>query len=254
MTAPHPASIAAEVGDKLSQIVETASRIGEFAPFSKTELMRDIEKLRGANRYEADMLFAKLAHLDGDIPAMRSALQNAHANRSSAVFDVRKQKTIFCANLLLATDALKEALSVCKQKGEHIDADFPQAVATIGGFQGVAALATRILDMNFQLKDYPNVSTILQAAEVLRRHDVTDEQCASVIDLAGDVMRGRHLLWRNRGPDFYVSPQEDYVKIDYRIDVSATEAALMSFEMADMLIEEDLAGLPFYVDFLGVAS
>ncbi|MDI9333713.1 MAG: hypothetical protein QM533_04995 [Cytophagales bacterium] len=254
MTAPQPATIATEIDDKLNQIILTASKLGDFTPFSKTELMREIVKLQKYDRFEADMLSAKLAHLDGDISAMRSALKNANANRPSAVFDVRKQKTVFCGNLLLATDALKEALSVCNQKGEHIDANFPHAVATIGGFQGVATLATRILEMNFHLEDYPNVSTLRQAAEILRRHDVTDEQCASVIDVAGDVMRGRHLLWRNRSPDFYVSPVGDFVKIDYRVAVSAKEAALMSFEMTDMLIEKNLAGLPFYVDFLGEAA
>ena len=67
-------------------------------------------------------------------------------------------------------------------------------------------------------------------------------------------MRSRRLLWVNRSPDFYVSPHGDFVKIDYRVDVSAKEAALMSFEMMDMLIERDLAGLPFSVDFLGVAA
>lgn len=253
MTSPQPATIAVEIGEKLNQIVSAASRLGDFSPFSKSELIQDIEKLQKSDRFNADLLSAKVAHIDGDVQTMLAALKNANANAPGAVFLVRKEKTVFCANLLLASEVLQDANSVCDRAGDSIDREWPQAVAAIGGFQAVATLSKRVEKMKLQLENFPNMPTVLKAAEALRHLDVSDKQCAEVIDIAGNIMRGRGLLWKNRAPDFYVSPEGDFVKIDYRVAVSAKEAALMSFELLDGLIENNLAGLPFCVDFLGVA-
>ena len=249
MAAAQPQTIADSIDQRLQSRVIAMTRYIEEDDFQLNQMRREIEKLRSVDSAQASLLVARVLHTHGDIEGMDGQLRNARQLKL-AEQRVAYEEYLCCANLSLASRALGAFRQAVDVKFQNIEQNIRNVMA-FGGFQTAAVLNNQAeLAKITLLMDSP-LASILSASKTLAPLGVTDEMCASVVDAAGEVLRGRKLFWSGTSPDMIVNEQDSSVGLWMRVDTTPQEATEMSLEAIDKLIERDLDRLPFYVTFVG---
>jgi hypothetical protein len=249
MTSLQLQTISSEIKDRIQPRILNMSAFGAFSEFEKVSLNREIEKLSKVDRGSADLWRAVLVHTDGDFESALSHIENAKKLRHTKL-SIDVAELSICCNLLYSTRALSIFSRMVSLENGNISSHLHMALST-GAFQlskDLVAKAGSAVD----LSGVAFLNEILEAADFLKTQNVTDEICAQILDVAGEVMREHNLFWMNLNPDIYVNVDEGFLKLDLRVDVTPKQASKMTLEMIDKLIEKSLLDFPFTVDFLGV--
>ncbi|AYQ28544.1 hypothetical protein DT070_11240 [Polaromonas sp. SP1] len=249
MPAIQPESIFHRVFDQMSVRILQMTAFLSADEFTVLRWKEEIDKLSITQPGMAALCAAYLDHMMGDIEAVESHLSYAVAKGIPRQPIVNATLTS-CCNLLFATKALKVFRAGIDIKYQNIGSHI-QLALSCGGFQHSLYLLKQAemakLDL---LKE--GMSTILpEAASVLGMQGISDDDCAKVLDAAGEVMRSRRVFWQGSEPRYVVNRKEQTVAVRLWVDVSAAEAADMTMETADKLIERHLDGLPYFVSFVG---
>lgn len=249
MTSPQLQTISSEIKERITPRILDMSKFGAFTPFEKVSLDRDIVKLAKVDRGAADLWWATLAHTDGDFEGAMRHIDNAKSlNYTKQLID--SSELTICCNLLYSTRALSIFSTFVNVENGNLGTYLHLALAT-GAFQMSKDLAHKA-GTAIDLSKVAYLGEIIVAADFLKTQNITDQVCAQILDLAGEVMRSHKLFWMNLNPDFYVNVEEGFLKLDLRMDVSPEQASKMTLELIDKLIEKSLLDIPFTVDFLGV--
>jgi hypothetical protein len=249
MTSIQPQTITSEIKDRIQPRILNMSKFGAFSEFEKLSLNREIEKLSKADRGAADLWRAILVHTDGDFDGALRHIENAKKLRHTKL-SIDIAELSICCNLLYSTRALSIFSSLVSLENGNLSSHLHMALST-GAFQLSKDLVQKAGNA-VDLSGVALLSEILEAADFLKTQNVTDEICAQILDIAGEVMRANKLFWMNLNPDIYVNVDEGFLKLDLRVDVTPAQASKMTLEMIKMLIERELYDIPFTVDFLGV--
>ena len=97
-----------------------------------------------------------------------------------------------------------------------------------------------------------NLSGFLGVADRLESLGVDDQICASISDLAGEVLWDERLFWLDRQPK--ASIYDDCVRLDFSVDVSAKKAAELSWTLGGKVIDRNMDHIPFFISFRGVEA
>lgn len=249
MTSLQLQTISSEIKDRIQSRILNMSTFGAFSEFEKLSLNREIEKLSKVDRGAADLWRAILAHTDGDFESAQRHIENAKKLRHTKL-SIDIAELSICCNLLYSSRALSIFSTLVSLENGNVSSHLHMALST-GAFQLSKDLVHKA-GTSIDLSGVAFLTEILEAADFLKTQNVTDEVCAQVLDVAGEVMRAHKLFWMNLNPDIYVNVDEGFLKLDLRIDVTPEQASKMTLEMIDKLIEKSLLDIPFTVDFLGV--
>ncbi len=96
-----------------------------------------------------------------------------------------------------------------------------------------------------------NLALGRSVADLLAQSNVTDEICAQIIDVAGEVMRKHKLFWLGDMANFVLDRESSSVLMRFNIDVTYQGASSMTSEAVGLLIERNLDTVPFMIDFVG---
>lgn len=252
MANAQPETIAARIDSQINaRMVEMSAFIGAN-DFQMLRWEDEIRQLQQADASSAFVLRALISHMRGDIEAMEQHMQAAetlkHATMSSGL-----ARLCAYSNLGFATKALDYFRQCVDIKYGNLSGSAVTG-CSIGAFQQVSKLMDQAKLANLELPYFGQLTAMGDAAKVLQRLGITDDQCAKVVDAAGEVLRDRKLFWQDLYPQIAVNEEDGTVSMRMRIDATATEAARMTLETADKLIAQDLDTLPFYVHFLGAKA
>lgn len=82
----------------------------------------------------------------------------------------------------------------------------------------------------------------------LHRNGISEQHLQAVLDVAGEVLRSRRLFHANTGP--VVRCSGDAVLYQIRVGVPADEAARLTLEVIDRMIDQDLDAPGLYFSFI----
>lgn len=209
-----------------------------------------IRKLNSTQPALGALARALWSTIHGDIDVFEMAI--ADARRAGALQEhILELQTIGYSNLGYASKALSAFQRLIDVRNSNITAGIHVGVAC-GGFHHIEMAAVQAerakLDLS-PIKSLPNWRIV--AAALANQH-VSDEVCAKIMDLAGEVMRPRRLFWMDTAPGIIANGIDQPVGVRMRVAVSPDEATLMELELADLVIERGWQHLPFFVTFVGV--
>ena len=93
-----------------------------------------------------------------------------------------------------------------------------------------------------------------EASAVLKQAGVGDDECASIIDVAGQILRSHRLFWTEPSQTIFVDTMAQTVLMRFNVDVTYEQAAALNIEAIDLLIERNLDGSQFKIDFVGACA
>ncbi|MBU3649851.1 MAG: hypothetical protein FGM28_06050 [Limnohabitans sp.] len=245
-----PKTIEHEILNEIVSKLPSAGRYLTSDSLWLRQMQVKISRLMRADAIAAYRASALVALLKGD----RSELEE-HLNRAERLSpDISTNQLIrmqHYTNFCLATESqalFKQCVGV---KFLNLQTFLLQSGLTIAAFQEFATKFAEAQNAGVEVHQDIIFKTMKTAAELLRENQVSDEDCARVIDCAGEVLRRRGMHWVDESPKLEVYEKHANVALRYRVDATYTEAADMTAELVMDLIDKDLDDLPFYVTFEG---
>ena len=196
-----------------------------------------------------------LASLEGDIDEAERWIQNAGLlNHPGA----NQARLFTLANLGYATRGLAHVRQSMRAGMADVSPMFGAALA-VGAFTTIARIVdeTPAASQVLAAIANPSIEVARRGAKALALAGCTEDELAHVLDVAGEVLRERRLLWLDPQPGFIVLDGTEGdggtpgIHVSYRVDVSPHEAAEMASEVADRLAERDLMPVALSVSFIG---
>jgi len=252
MTAAKLATIGERLFNQLTQRMRETDRFLSPTDFSVLRWHEEIGQLAKADPPHASILRSMLAHMMGDVENFERNLDRAGVIGATNM-QVAMSKLTGYSNLGFATKALDIYRNFVDIRYQNLDDNLCYA-GICGGFQKASTLMKQARLANLELQERGLLTKLSEAAETLSHWPVSDDQCAQVIDAAGEVLREHELFWQETYPRFSVNPKSGTVSMKLRVNATPEFAAEMTMSTADKLIDRDLASLPFYVSFVGTAN
>lgn len=249
MPAIQPATIAARLQTQINDGMSSMKRFRDDSDFQLLRWQEEIGKLKAADPGAAALALALVAHMMGKIDDAESHFAQAEYCGFAPVSIGLGRLSVY-ANLCFASKALEQYRNFVDIKYMNLS-DCVFQGGSCGAFQQAASLMKQAELAKVELTIDGTLVKLTQAAEALARWPVSDDQCARVIDAAGEVMRGHRLFWQDPAPKISVNSDAGTVAMRLRVDTTPAMAAQMTMETADKLIEQELDSLPFFVSFVG---
>lgn len=256
MAVPTALPLAHQVLPLVLNILEERGHVGRVDAFQRARITRDLARLEETDAFSASIGYSFLASIEGD-----EAEAERQVQRAWLIGDKDNAQVVRLFNLSnygRASKALALARSVIRP-GSAFLSKFLQALLPIGAVSTISANVDAAVAANHVLSADAN-PIIVKARAVeaaLNAAGRTEDELAALIDIAGDVLRERGLLWQDRGPEIVVldgSESEDSapsVGFHYRVAVTPKVAAEMSAAVGWRAIDRDADRLGLTVAFIG---
>ncbi len=250
MTAAVLQSKGPELLSEISNFVSQAHRFlepGDKSIFLQTWI-RDIDKVTKIDAIHGSLLRAKLGEAYGDIVEVEYWFKNAR------MLGVKPYQ--MAVNMLVAYCNLGYGSKALQVFRDHVDIAYANIGDTIwltpgvGAFKYMKHLMEQAKRGNVELPQ-TNLALSQSVADLLALSDVSDDDCAQVIDVAGEVMRKRKIFWLGDMAEFVLDHESASVLMRFSVDASYQDASAMSTESVELLIDRNLDALPFMIDFIG---
>jgi hypothetical protein len=238
-----PATIAADVTEKLNQLIDATTGYRSSTDFELRALLRECDKLANADAFSASLNRAYAVHLTGDLDSAKYWLTNAGKFPGSRLTIAHAWTGIHC-NLGFFAIAANSFASlppdVCTDR-EHL----ASLGLLCGAFSDVIAKSEGT-SVAGPLDDLVRIAR--RSTMVLETLKVDRNQMAAVLDAAGEVLRRHKLLFAGELPVVHTLDDADGVGMLYQyvVPVDCETADAMTNEVIDLLIDRDL-------DRLGIA-
>ena len=207
---------------------------------------------KGGEVVVANILRAGLYSSIGDFVQVERMLCNAELNNGQA--QARAARFSHLTNHGFATEAMKLVDDLFANRSIYTFVDLADYVVGAGGFNKVIEKVNTSLKNNEVLKMTGVLNLAKQAASVMAQLDVNDVQMASMLDLAGEILRSNKLYWQGDRPDVHVLLPENggpSLTFDYHVFVAPEEAARMNWELTESLVGRELDVAGIHIGFVG---
>lgn len=193
---------------------------------------------------------ALIAHMAGDAYGFEAEIGESRIAGAPQQL-IFESQLIGYSNLTFGTKALDVFRRIVDIKYLNIQR-FIQVGAAIGAFQRIEELVAQATKAKLELASLAALPAWRTAARILQGRNFTDEQCAKVVDVAGEVLRDRELFWLGLQPKVVPDEGQGVVLLRYRVATSPASAAEMTGQMVAKLIDAGLDDAPLLITFVGV--
>lgn len=245
MVAPQAQTIAIDLEDRLTQLALSAGVHGNVEKL-KAEILHECSKLQKVDVVRASLLKSNYYALLGDRAQSDYWLRNANANGAKDLSAPYQEANFFLMGYISdAYDCFDKAFL---NRDNRLALPYIHKALSCGWFRK----ACWILDQ-LDLKGVP--AEILQLAEtgqrIVEHLKVTDEQICALMNEAHGLMREKGLIWLDHLPIFRMVEQDAQLRITYRVSLTPEDAASLTWQLIDRLIDKNLDSLGLVVSFQG---
>ena len=252
MTAPVPVKITDTVHDEATAVLFSLGRYLEADDPRVLHWNDELNKAMPAGRAHAFLVMADVAHMTGDIELVERLITRAETAGAQGPAVMSRRQGIY-SNLGYASKALKQAKDLVSVRMHNISMSLPTTVCN-GGFHFARELLEQARLAQLPLEHVDQIDEIRRIAAGTLGVPFTDEEYASVLDIAGQLLRERGLLWLDRAPRLSFDDEMGCPGVRYRLEVTPEEAVEMDFLFIDRLIAADLDRVPMTVGFVGTVE
>lgn len=206
--------------------------------FTIVRYLREVDRLPAAQQIDAWCLRSYIAQICGDLD-----LALAHAERAEVLPDGQKfglfAKACAYSNLGYFSSSAPLARDLVHPNLGEFSGYFPLLISS-GLFATASSYFEDLPRMGIeQPRDFSK--TYGEAAEMLARAGVSENEVTRLLDVAGLVMRNRGLMAAGEQPEVSVHPLggQRIVHVVYMLNVSAKETAAANWELAGLMAERD---------------
>lgn len=252
MNIPSPQTLVNSLREELNVFVIGVKNTHRYERATFLVLMKKCEDLQKTEVVKASLLRAFLNSSIGDFNEAERMLRNAELN--GGVDEARIERFTHYANHGFALKGLSLVDDVFNYRNGNGLMELARAAVAVGAFRKVAT-AVRDSIKNNEVLNMTGLHRLACRAEgVMGQLGVSDAQLAAMLDVAGASLRSHSLLWETGLPDITVLEAEQGgpgLAFEYRVDVSPQEAAQMTWDLTEALVNRDLDLPNVAVGFLG---
>lgn len=241
MTLALPETIAKTLLDEVAVILSASKRYLTNEGLTNEaqtirRLFRESDKLAKADALAAHSVRAQTYALLGDVD-QASYYLNAALHLSNDA-DVHSLACGVLINLGLFSEGQKHYLyGMNPVSGQY--ARFGEGGLICGAFKQTRLFLSEARKMQLDLSAF-RVDQVEAASRMADLNGLSDEVAGQILDVAGEVLRERHLFWLNPFPDLEIVdvPGElQSIFMTFRVDASSDEAFEMNMRVAELLAE-----------------
>lgn len=252
MTAPVPKKVTEQISEEISALMPTLARYIDPSDPMILDWTDRLEKAMPAGRKAYFIAMSMVYHMTGNIDATEKMFARA-ATQGASEFEILSYRIHQYENMGFQSLALGACRQILSLRTFGPETGLHRAIGC-GGFKLAADLLKQAELMKVDLQNVSQIDSIRHVAKAAEGElGVDDVVFARVLDLAGKQLRKRQLFWLGRHPGIDFDEEMRTVGIRYSVDVSADEAAAMTDDFIDNVINEGLENVPITVRFLGVA-
>lgn len=255
MTLLQPKTVAEQLQADIEEFLIAVKYTNVYNAVTYESLVRRATDLqgKGGQVVEGCLFRARLYSATGRFTDAEAMFRNAEINQGQVLARIRRCEHL--ANHGFASEVLKQSDLLFANRANSNFADIASMVMAAGGFKKIVEMleksqrSSEVLKMTETAKQFAG-----RGAETLTLLGVSDEQLASMLDLAGERLRTNKLYWEGSMPDIRVlSPQNGgpALMFNYRVAVSPQESARLTWELTEALVTRDLDIPGIHVGFVG---
>lgn len=238
MTYIRPATIAADLGDKLSVITTNLSGYMNVQSLEIQRLIAEAKKLIKVDAAEGHCALGRIYHLCGDVEAMRHHMDNAYRLKSDIeFFGVRSACE---SNLGFMTETKRYFAKVGEPTRGCLSKSFDLGLGC-GAVSLLNDYINRAEIMGLELSPV-DVDLVRRIGNVFMNAGITDDYVSGMLDIAGEIMRERNIVFSGSSGTNIVLEDGSYPCVFYNlpINLSGDQVAEMSEELADRIAHSPL--------------
>lgn len=242
-----PQTISVELMDKICDLQVVSNCFLDKNEFKIARLLADIRKLATVDAYAAHIAYGAVHQLCGDVEQMRDHFKNAA--KIGNVLIAEGQSTIGEINVGFASVAQELYRRSADPTGGYFTKTYHLAKCC-GAFQMVRAFTERAKEMKIDLADI-NTDENERVATLLAEAGVSDADVATMLDLAGEVLREERIFPTGE-PEIEVDDDSLQPCVYYRYSLPASPAdTAKMFDRLAYKIATRLDSIPdaFHVSF-----
>lgn len=254
MTIPQPQAVSVEIDDEVLAVLLPLSRYLSPDDPRVIDWMDRLDRALQATRMRwlTFMSMGNVMHITGDADRMNRFFDRAAA-AGAKPHQIAGYRGRMYQNLGYFSRSLEDLTSVISIRAHNLGMGI-EVVTGVGGFRLVADLLDQARLAELGLDHVPQIEDIRQIAAFASRAPFSDEQYSAVLDVAGELLREQGLLWLDLSPQFSFDDEMDCPGVRFRVDLTADEAANMTFAFIDRIVHRNLDSVPLTVGFIGVKA
>lgn len=250
MTAPVAKTKGPNLLNELSEFVTKAHRHIEIddKSISYQKWCREAENVMRVDAAMGSIVKAKLSEAHGDVVRADYWYDN--------FVKLTKNHSAIAVYQLVTYSNLGYGSKGLQVFREHVDISHGNIGETIwlaigvGAFQYMNELIKQAQRGKLELPEL-NMALSQEIAELMAASGTSDDTCAAVIDVAGEVLRKRRLFWLGDHAKFILDKHSNSVLMRFSVEASYKDASRMTMEAAEILIERNLDSSALMIDFVG---
>lgn len=207
-------------------------------------LMAEADKLMNANPQEAHNVKGMVYQLSGDFEQSLYHMENAvRLGPGNPVALPNK------CSILINFGFFSEAAKLYREIGSPRKGAYPLAIRLglgTGGFLTMASFIEQARKLKLDLASVEALA-VENAAQLMSRYSLSDENLAAYLDVAGEIMREERVVFCDMPEIFAWNSADDPVlSVTYEIPVDAYRAEELDCELASRLIER-FSEIPWFL-------
>ena len=244
---------AEELAPRITAFMNQVVRLEEVDPFALRSLRREIQELQRSDVLNAGALQCRLQSLMLDDDGLQATLRNMHLNNGSVMARLAE----FADGALWLRAARVQGLfqQVIQDRVLPL-----MQLANFGLRAGAIQALVGALDAaqarNEVLQMTSVVHTVRKSHVAMKQLSATDADFAPMLEVAGELLRERRIFpgWTAQIISTDLNDGGPSVLMQYRLGISAEEAAEMNLELVDRLVDRNLDRPGLYVGFVGAGN
>lgn len=239
MTSAAPLLNTSYVVDGVCDLLAQATKYYSPSDFQIRRLATEANKVLQANPAIGHLVLAFTKQLSGDGNSVRHHLENAIRFGAPRQQVAEVAMTCF-TNLGMFSDAM----SSYREAGDPQSGRFTHLyylAGSCGAFRQIARFEETAMRMHLDLSGIDKRDLFRHANEVLEKTRTTDEEIATLLDIAGEVMRARGLFFIGPSPDICVLDDDETdccVFLTFAVSENPEIAAEMMFDLAELAADK----------------
>lgn len=248
-------TITEKLQEQVREYMSKLETTGVFDERGYYALRTECDRVAGKNVLIADARRALLASVSNKPDHFQDAIKNLRANHHHIRADFEEFNNFL--NNGYALNAHAKLINIISSRNRvDIEGDISWgAIFTLGAFRSMQGLISSGPTGDALMAVNPLFVRLREVLDVMDQLNIDDISIVRMKEVAGEIMREKNRIWAGEKSYVTASIAEDsapQLLIEYFVGVTPREAAAMSWDLAERLIDRELDVPGVALNFLGI--
>lgn len=250
---PEAQTIVAELDKDFDAFQRSVFRWDDYDGAAYADLLHRAESLARSDAVSSNIFQAKLASVVGDAELVERWCRNLELNRQ--IDRALHMRFHHYVNQGYASKGQEILPKLFAQRGNSNLLTIALGAIAVGAFYTAIEAINAAESRQEQLKMTAIIDQIRPAHAVIADMGISDAEIAKIFDEAGHVLREARMNWSSNNVSIIALPRSEggpAMSVEWPIMVTPEEAARLTWEVTDRLVDRDLDLPGFSLGFMGL--